>query len=532
MYLWPPTKISFFGYIFKFWLPWISNVLIDSKNHRNLRIWCPGEWYWHTIAAAATAAAAAFRGSRVLPASWKQPFPDARLKIIFVWTLFEYCEPCTWFSTKCLDDSGHTLLQKWTVVAFILVCWWGQVLQRIFHFDIALSNILQDVPVLSNVADVHNIVDLESTLFCVQDLLIILLGFPRHAFLKDRSPEFSLSHVTFDSGSSLIKTIIGIRVFPQIHTREIPYPQNFEIYLKNYLSRRHAVYHESGQRVLTYFFWELNEKNFLRSLSERLLAQKWKWFRIPSFLHLSTRFICFCLKLLAFLQSLPNSNITELSRLPRDLGHLADSNVFQKIQPPLVIRSRFQWNCWCFSLRSTYSSFYNSACFWSMKCSCSKIMTTMHDFCQILTNCPNKQLFAFATVSVNFHKFFSVSCEVFVLHGFHRVARTRATTANWWLIQDSLPSINTLWSVVVKSPNFFLVEQISFCHSEVSILCLRFCFFTFETSPSESESLLWKNVRTHVQPNKLVSFSSITHIFFQGHVYRRARVRDNFFFKV
>ena len=41
---------------------------------------CP-QMYWHRIAAAAAAAAAAFRRGRDLPASWRQRFPDARLKI-------------------------------------------------------------------------------------------------------------------------------------------------------------------------------------------------------------------------------------------------------------------------------------------------------------------------------------------------------------------------------------------------------------------------------------------------------------------
>ena len=37
--------------------------------------------YWHKIAAAVAAAAAAFQEAGVLPASWRQRFPDARLKI-------------------------------------------------------------------------------------------------------------------------------------------------------------------------------------------------------------------------------------------------------------------------------------------------------------------------------------------------------------------------------------------------------------------------------------------------------------------
>ena len=60
--------------------------------------------YWHRIAAAAAAAAADFRGGRDLPASWRQRCPD-----FFVSTLFESCEPYTWYSTVGWEDSQHRL---------------------------------------------------------------------------------------------------------------------------------------------------------------------------------------------------------------------------------------------------------------------------------------------------------------------------------------------------------------------------------------------------------------------------------------
>ena len=62
---------------------------------------------------------------------------------------------------------------------------------------------------------------LDSTLLGVKDLLFILLGFPRHASLRDRSPESSEPHVTLDSRSSLTKTTFGVRTafFPGSHLR-------------------------------------------------------------------------------------------------------------------------------------------------------------------------------------------------------------------------------------------------------------------------------------------------------------------------
>ena len=105
--------------------------------------------------------------------------------------------------------------------------------------ETALANITRDVLVLSEVADVHQCskVDLpclfffyfcvpslrpsfipfplspfhlELTLLGLKDLLFVLLGFPRHASLRDRSPESSEPYVTLDSRSSLIRTTFGV----------------------------------------------------------------------------------------------------------------------------------------------------------------------------------------------------------------------------------------------------------------------------------------------------------------------------------
>ena len=59
--------------------------------------------------------------------------------------------------------------------------------------------------------------------------------------------------------------------------------------------------------------------------------------------------------------------------------------------------------------------------------------------------------------SRNFCKLLCVSWEVFVLHGYdwiHWVAKSCTTTAYRWLFRDSQPSLRTLWSNVIKPPNF------------------------------------------------------------------------------
>ena len=62
----------------------------------------------------------------------------------------------------------------------------------------------------------------------------------------------------------------------------------------------------------------------------------------------------------------------------------------------------------------------------------------------------------FLSGSRNFCKLLWVSCEVLFSHGYawiHWVARSCTTTANRWLFRDSLPSLRTLWSAVLKLPN-------------------------------------------------------------------------------
>ena len=59
--------------------------------------------------------------------------------------------------------------------------------------------------------------------------------------------------------------------------------------------------------------------------------------------------------------------------------------------------------------------------------------------------------------SKNFCKLHCVSWEVFVLHGcdwIHWVVMSCTTTACRWLLRDSLHSLRSLWSAVIKSPKF------------------------------------------------------------------------------
>ena len=74
-------------------------------------------------AAAAAAAAAAFRGGRVLPASWRQRFPDARLKIHLrfnvvriLWALLVIFHGWLWRFETLIIEVFFLLAQWWTVI--------------------------------------------------------------------------------------------------------------------------------------------------------------------------------------------------------------------------------------------------------------------------------------------------------------------------------------------------------------------------------------------------------------------------------
>ena len=63
----------------------------------------------------------------------------------------------------------------------------------------------------------------------------------------------------------------------------------------------------------------------------------------------------------------------------------------------------------------------------------------------------------FLSGSKIFCKLLCVSWEIVVLHGYdwiHCGAKSCTTTAYRWLFRESRPSVRTLWSAVIKSPNF------------------------------------------------------------------------------
>ena len=109
---------------------------------------------------------------------------------------------------------------KWTFLAFYFVCLLYDLLS--FFFTVALH--------------------LESTLLGVKDILFMLLGFPRHASLRDRSPASSEPYVTLDSRSSLNRTTFGVRTpfFPGSHLRVSRTPWTFRV-TRRILSHRYAV---------------------------------------------------------------------------------------------------------------------------------------------------------------------------------------------------------------------------------------------------------------------------------------------------
>ena len=143
-------------------------------------------------------------------------------------------------------------------------------------------NIHQDVLVLLGVVDVHqcNKVNfpyllflcaflwlpfipfpLSPTLLGMKDLLFILLGFPRYASMRDRSPESSEPHVTLDSRSSLIRTTFGVHAsfFPGSHLRVSRTPQIFKVTWR-ILSHRYAVPRDETTCACFHFQRELSEE--------------------------------------------------------------------------------------------------------------------------------------------------------------------------------------------------------------------------------------------------------------------------------
>ena len=105
---------------------------------------------------------------------------------------------------------------------------------------------------------------------------------------------------------------------------------------------------------------------------------------------------------------------------------------------PFFIQTWLQQYCRRTFFHSEYCSLSNPICFRSVWCRRTMIP-------------------GFLSGSKNSCKLLCVSCEVFVVHGYdwiHWVAKSCTTTAYRWLFRDSQPSLRTLWSAVIKSPNF------------------------------------------------------------------------------
>ena len=278
----------------------MSSPRMSFRNHRpnsvllkDLSLYVIGlrsRMYWQRIAAAATAA---FWGGQNLPASWRQQFPDARLKIHLrfnvvriLWALLVKVHGRLWRFATHIIEVIFLFAQWWTVILYPRLIrihfrhseifndgtctggWFLNSLSQLFigdnpsttslmivpiyifiisNLENALANILRDVLVLLDVADVHQcnkvdfpyllflcaffmtsfdsfsivVLHLNSTWLGVKDLLFVLLDFPRHASLRDRSPESSEPYVTLDSRRSLIRTTFEVHTFsfPGSHLR-------------------------------------------------------------------------------------------------------------------------------------------------------------------------------------------------------------------------------------------------------------------------------------------------------------------------
>ena len=78
-----------------------------------------------------------------------------------------------------------------------------------------------------------------------------------------------------------------------------------------------------------------------------------------------------------------------------------------------------------------------------------------------------------------FQEFLTSLVKIFILHGkiwIHWAARSCTTTACRWMSLDSHPSLRTLWSAIIKSPNFLLEVKLRQC-----VFCEGPCHFGSQT---------------------------------------------------
>ena len=145
------------------------------------------------------------------------------------------------------------------------------------------------------------------------------------------------------------------------------------------------------------------------------------------------------------------------SRPIRGLAHFANSCDILWIQPTIFRPSPIatvlhKFLPWFYVLLSQqhHSSLIEEALMYNDS------LIILHRLCKIPRSCLQRWFSAFLMSRDIFVKVLSVSWEVFVLqrsHWIHRVAESWITTAHRYVFPDSHPSLRTLWSAVIKSPN-------------------------------------------------------------------------------
>ena len=125
------------------------------------------------------------------------------------------------------------------------------------------------------------------------------------------------------------------------------------------------------------------------------------------------------------------------------------ATAFHRISPPFFIQAWLQQYSRCSFFHSAYGSFSNA-----IRPRIDKVlkfddsMIDVHRVCQIPVDCQCKWLSVFSDGSRNFLKLFSVFWEVLV---FSRLVHDCASVI---VFEIHSPSLRTLWSAVIKSPNF------------------------------------------------------------------------------
>ena len=115
---------------------------------------------------------------------------------------------------------------------------------------------------------------LESILLEMKDLLFMLLGFPRHASLRGRSPECSEPYVTLDPSKFADQNHIRSSYFflPRFSLESTPYSAVFQVYLKNCLSHRYAAPRDETTCACFHLQRKLSEELSWDLFKERILA--------------------------------------------------------------------------------------------------------------------------------------------------------------------------------------------------------------------------------------------------------------------